>query len=98
MLSFSFLFPLTLLSFFYQQQEMCCSIFCFESALNLTLYSQQLRPRKKNNKGLFFLIAKIVMSGNESVKMCLHKITVARSVLNEMHNTGKNPVLSKEVN
>lgn len=70
---------------------MCCFIFCFESVLN-----RPPHPRcQEQIKGLFFLIAKIVIPGNESVKTCLHKIAVAKSVLNEMR--GKSPELSKEV-
>lgn len=64
---------------------MCCFIFCFESVLN-----RPPHPRcQEQIKGLFFLIAKIVIPGNESVKTCLHKIAVAKSVLNEMRGKSR---------
>lgn len=85
-----FLFLLTL--FFFISNKRCVVL---SSVLNLfeTTPPTPNKLAQEQNRGLFFLIAKIVTSGNESVKMCLHKIAEARSVLNEMHYSSKNPVI-----
>lgn len=54
-------------------------------------------PYQELIKGLFVLIAKIVIPGNESVKMCLHEIAAAECALNEMLCSSKSPELSKQV-
>lgn len=54
-------------------------------------------PYQELIKGLFVLIAEIVIPGNESVEMCLHETAAAECVLNETLCSSKSPELSKQV-
>lgn len=98
---------------FFQQQAGSVLGFCFLFLLTLHFLSATRdvlfyllflisvltspAPYQELIKGLFVSIAKIVIPGNESVKMCSHEIAAAECVLNEMLCSSKSPELSKQV-